>query len=157
MAILNWIIKKKTNMFITFLKLSKFSLRLFPFIVKVGAVNLLLFIIGYSCSSTKKVARQDFFDAKYEVVYSVEFIGDTIEMTKGLEDRFVLMIGDNFAHGYSYLEYYKDSLSRTPGGVFTLAQSLLDSYEDGPSFWSSAISTARLFKDYEIKKIKRNR
>ena len=106
-----------------------------------------------SCSSTKKAVHQYSVDSKFEVAYSVKFVEDTTSMTMGREDVFNLMIGDNYSYGYSYIDFFKDSLAQTPLGMYTLSQSLLESYETGISFWSSSLGGARLYKNHNEQKL----
>jgi len=108
-------------------------------------------LAGYSCSSTKKIARQDYVDAQYECIWSVKFINDTIEMTQGTEDRFILQIGADFSYGYSYLYFKMDSLITAR----TLGEKIRESYNNGTwsSFFSGDIMYAKLYRDYKSKKL----
>ena len=115
-------------------------------------------IINYSCSSTKKFARQGFFDAKHEIIWSVNFIEDTINMTMGNEDWFVLKVGDNFSYGDSYRKSQLDSIQNLPREEFHFwlrshLEDLSRGIEVNTLFWSSSLCRALVYKDYENKKI----
>jgi len=111
---------------------------------------------------SKKKDNKHLVDAKYECRYSIQYINDTIKMTNGREDWFILKIGNDLTYGYSYLDYYRaDSLFyQVPEGRGI--QMLVDSYLEGvkngtvtSSNWnSSGLYYAKLYKDYREKKVK---
>jgi len=121
-------------------------------------------LVGYSCSSSKKIARQDYLDAQYEVTYNLKFIDDTIKMIPGIENMFVLKMGDDLSYEYGYQRYQFDSLfynvlsksyeemkSFTEASIAEMRKSNLR--ENGVMRYN-ALNDVKLYKDYKAKKIK---
>jgi GLPGLI family protein len=95
---------------------------------------------------------------QYDCKYSIKFINDTIKMTYGRKDEFILKTGENFSYGYSYLDFYRDSLMTSPHGGIIFANSLLDEFKSGSlssmsDFYGSTISAAKLYKNYTKRRI----
>jgi GLPGLI family protein len=108
--------------------------------------------------SQEKKEKGD-IDAKYECTYSIKFVNDTTKMSTGREDWFILKIGDDLTYGYSYLDFYRDSLLTTPGGAKIFAESFLRDVENGSitkssDFYSIVLMGTKLYKDYEENKLK---
>ena len=59
---------------------------------------------------SQKQGDKEPVDAKYKCTYSIKYINDTIKMTQGTEDGFILLIGDNLTYEYSYISFHADSL-----------------------------------------------
>jgi len=115
---------------------------------------------GYSCSSTKKIARQDYVDAQYEVTYNLKFVDDTIKMIPGLEDLFVLKIGDELSYEYGYRRYQWDSLFTSPNfDMLLFSQNriselkTMNTRENGTPR-NNSLNDVKLYKDHKTKKIK---
>jgi len=126
--------------------------------------TLAFVLVGYSCSSTKKIARQDYVDAQYEVTYNLKFIDDTIKMIPGIEALFILKIGDDLSYEYGYGAYHFDSLNfyvltRNNDELKSFIESRItelrnsNTRENG-SPRNNSINSAILYKDYKAKKIK---
>jgi len=106
---------------------------------------------GYSCSSSKNAQRskdKDFVDAKYECSWRVKFINDTISMIQGPEDRFILLIGDDYAYEYSQTCFLRDSMFDNYSAAHTPLE-----LKNRNLLWGNDLFRARLYKDYKSKKI----
>ena len=95
--------------------------------------------------------RRDRFlvDAKYEVSWTLNFINDTVEMTQGPEDIFILQTGADYAYQYSHIYHFRDSMFMLNINPAEIIGELIKSNRQ----WGSDLFRARLFKDYKSKKI----
>lgn len=119
---------------------------------------ILFVLLIFSCVSTKRIVRQDFFNAKYECTWSVNFLEDTINMTRGTEDWFILKIDNNYTHGYNYLQFRLDSFGNLPKDEFHLwLDSKIEDFKNGINFVkefnASTLCKARVYKNYEENKL----
>ena len=120
-------------------------------------------ILAFSQQKSKGIV-----DAKYECVWSVRFIDDTLKMIPGIEDRIILLKGDNVSYQENYLQQQRDSTSAylqaslmtNPDAVLEHAKTQIDNLrnstnlrENGTHRYSS-LHTLKLYKDYKAKKIK---
>jgi len=121
--------------------------------MRLQLIFLLLFFSSTIAFSQKK-GNKGLIDAKYECTYSVKYINDTIKMTHGTDDWFVLQIGDDLSYGYSYLKYQTDSLFDS-GGVGTWVENVQKNIKNGTmsTLYSSDLMYAKVFKEYKEKKL----
>jgi len=108
-------------------------------------------LTGYSCSSSKNMQRskdKDFVDAQYEVTWNFTFMKDTISMTKGNVDRYILLIGENYTYADGYLRYKSDSLQGHP-------EAFLEEFKKGTSsgLITHVLMATKLYKDFTKKKL----
>ena len=111
-------------------------------------IILALLLICLPVTFSQDKGNENLLNPKYKCSYIVRHINDTISMTNGTEDQFILNIGDGSSFGYGYLAYYSDSLLR--------ADHILWTERFGNAVRSGAMSTlssshlmrAQLYKDY---------
>ena len=124
-------------------------------------MRLFLFLVGltilFSQCSTLSLSQREsgkgFVDAQYECVWIIKYVNDTILMTQGTEDRFILKIGDDLSYGYSYLYYYTDSLFHAQGGLLIYVNYIRESLRNGTmsNNYSSGLMRAQLYKNNKKK------
>ena len=124
---------------------------------------ILVFSIFISTMAfSKKVGDKGFVDAQYECIWSVNFIDDTIKSIPGIEDRFILLIGENLSYQSGYRSQQHDSVwsylkSWDDFGLYiekqreTLRNS--NTRENGV-LRNNSFGDVKLYKDYKNKKIK---
>jgi len=116
--------------------------------------KIILILLLYSTFVfSQKKGDKGLIDAKYKCTYSIKFVNDTIKMTQGPEDWFILLIGDNFTYGYSYLDYYADSLLFKNPRLWALTE--MENIKNGTitAHYSSSLMYARLYKNYKENRI----
>ena len=91
--------------------------------------------------------NENLLKSKYECSYLVRFINDTISMTNGREDWFILNIGDDCSFGYFYYAYYIDSLLTNNVKLFTDMIHNAISSGTTSTFYSSFLYPSKLYKD----------
>lgn len=118
-------------------------------------IFLILLLTCSAFAFSQKKSEKGFINAKYKCTYSIKYINDTIKMTHGTEDHFILLIGDDLTYGYSYLAYREDSLMNAPNGLKKYYESFNDAVNNGAfrNLYSSHLMHTRLYKDYKKKKI----
>jgi len=118
---------------------------------------LILLLISSTVAFSQKSGDKNFVDAKYKCTYSFNFINDTIKMTHGQKDRFILLIGDDLTYGYGYLRYQMDSLVNTPGGLRKFMMDASDNWKKNrippPAWITTDLMRAKVFKDHKEKRI----
>jgi GLPGLI family protein len=77
--------------------------------------HLLFFILAANSTFAKTPKNQD--TAFYKCTYQIKWVADTLKMTEGRPDTYILEIGQNFSKGYWYYDFYLDSIYRNPAGV----------------------------------------
>jgi len=114
---------------------------------------VILLLTFSTLAFSQKKAEKGFIKANYECTYSVNYINDTIKMTRGTKDWFILKIGDNFSYGYSYLCFQLDSFFRNM--TKESAELMMGSMKNGT--WSNRYSGdlmyAKIYKDFNAKKL----
>ena len=106
---------------------------------------LLLICSHFTFSQDK--GGENLLKSKYKCSYLVRHINDTISMTKGTEDHFILSIGDGSSFGYGYLAYYSDSLLRADHILWT--ERFANIVRSGAlSTLHSWLFKTQLYKDY---------
>ena len=104
------------------------------------------------------MSNKSLVDAKYECIYSLKFVNDTIEMTQGPEDRLTYLIGDDFTYGgYSDLRLQYLTLINSPTMTTKrMSEMIREEINTGAPFqrfWGSDLMTSILYKDNKLKKI----
>ena len=129
--------------------------------MKLKTIFLLLLICPVTIFSQKKNSKES-INALYECVWSVKFIDDTIKMIPGIEDQFILHIGDDLSYQYGrngqqYDSTWNSLKSWDDFGKFIEVKKEglrnLNLRENGnPRI--NAFGKIKLYKDYKTKRIR---
>ena len=123
-----------------------------------------IFMLILSCQATVFSQKKDdngLYKAQYECIWSVKFIDDTIKMIPGIEDRFILQVGDDFSYQYGYHSQQRDSMFRSfknPEDMPNFIKNHLElmrnsNLRESGTMRYNAFGPVKLVKDYKAKKI----
>ena len=125
-------------------------------------IFLLILTCQFTAFSQKKV-KKGYYETKYEASWSVNFIDDTIKMIPGIEDWFILHIGDDLSYQYGYRSYQNDSIWNTLNSWDDLGMYIENKKEElrssnnlreGGVLRNNAFGRIKLYKDHKANKIK---
>jgi Protein of unknown function (Porph_ging). len=119
-------------------------------------MRIIFFFVPLFICSTVILAQnkgsENNIEPKFKCIYIARYVKDTISMTQGTEDRFILNIGDSFSFGHSYLSYFGDSLQKA--NLTLWIDRITNAAKSGTvSTLYGWIKKAQLYKDYKEKKI----
>ena len=130
--------------------------------MRLKIIFLLILICQITVSAQKKGAK-GFYDAKYEASWSVNFIDDTIKMISGIEDWFILHIGDDLSYQYGYKSFQYDSTwnsLKTNEDWDMFFENQIERIRnnknliEGGFLRNNSFGSIKLYKDHKAKKIK---
>ena len=128
--------------------------------MRLKIIFLLIMICQVTAFAQKK-GDKGFINAKYECSWSVYFIDDTIKMIPGIEDWFILQIGDDFSFQYGYRNQQNDSIWDSLKSWEDMGKYVENKQEElrnsnlreGGVLRNNPFLDSKLYKDYKAKKI----
>ena len=130
--------------------------------MKLKTIFMLLLIFPVAIFSQKK-SNKESVNALYECVWSVKYIDDTIKMISGLEDQFILHIGDDLSYQFGRNSQQHDSLWNTLlswddfGNYMEERRAYMRNSNDlreDRTLRQNAFGNIKLYKNHKTKKIK---
>ena len=123
---------------------------------------LMLILVFQVSAFSQKKGNNGFYNAQYECVWSVKFIDDTIKMIPGVEDWFILHIGDVLSYQYSYRSHQNDSIWSNLKSWDDFGMYIENNREklrksdlrEGGVMRNNPFFDVKLYKDYKAKIIK---